>query len=91
MTQDKLLSAKAALPENYLRAKRALRNCAKDFSPINYFAAIMALEAAWTDDQVKSLPDAAVQFATYSKIADDNELMRLAARVEVARREWSLR
>lgn len=85
MTMSKTASL---LPGNYVDAKRALRRCIKHFSPSNYAAARLLLEAVLIDDQCEALSTDLEKLKAYSKIADDNGLMRLAGRLDAIHRAW---
>jgi citrate lyase beta subunit len=78
----------AAFPPNYLRAKRALRACVRDFSPASFVTAMLALSEAWDHDDAETIVDANVRLAVYCKIAGDTELTRLAARASQLHRKW---
>jgi hypothetical protein len=88
MNEAEALAARPSLPDNYIAAKRALRRCAKDFTPENFVVATAALEAALDDDQCASIASDVVRLATYNKIANDGELERLANKISQKRREW---
>jgi hypothetical protein len=76
------------LPERYASAKRALRLCARDFTPANYAAASIALQQLWADDPCEAIADDQARFAAYCKISNDGELERLALRISEKHRTW---
>ena len=80
--------AKARLPDSYLKARAALRICARNFTPERYAKAVVALGDAWRTDEVATWPDEMAQLATYARLCDDDELRRLAGRVERKRAAW---
>src|SRR2546423_13756117 len=80
--------AKVPLPENYEAAKVALRRCAKHFTPERFAVAMAALETVLEHDECEAITSGAVRVATYCKIANDNELERLAYRVTLQHRKW---
>ena len=49
--------ANARMPESYRRALKALRRCARKFTPQLYAEAVVALGDAWVADEVESWPD----------------------------------
>lgn len=73
--------ANARLPANYIKAKAALRTCARQFTPERYAKAVVALGDAW--------PDQMAQLATYARLCDD-ELRRLAGQIERKRQAWKV-
>ncbi|MDR3484630.1 MAG: hypothetical protein P4M05_06940 [Bradyrhizobium sp.] len=80
--------ATARLPDGYLRARAALRTCARKFTPENFAKAAVALVDAEKVDEVAAWPDEMEQLATYARLCDDDELRRLADRVERKRTAW---
>jgi hypothetical protein len=78
----------AALPKGYIEAKKALRACAKQFTPERYAKAVVALgdAQAFEEDVAGSDRD---QLATYTRIADDREFERLVKAVMRKRRAWT--
>jgi hypothetical protein len=82
--------AKARLPDSYLKARAALRACARNFTPERYAKAVVALGDAWRTDEVATWPDEMAQLATYARLCDDDELRHLADRVERKRSAWKV-
>jgi hypothetical protein len=80
--------ANARLPESYLKARAALRACARKFTPERYAKAVVALGDALKEDEVATWPDEMAQLATYARHCDDDELRRLSNRVERKRAAW---
>ena len=79
---------KARLPDNYSAAKAALRRCARHFSPFTYMEAVVAVDACFRTDECASWPQDEHTIASYARMADDNEFMRLTVRVATLRRKW---
>ena len=82
--------ANARFPQSYLKARAALRICARNFTPERYAKAVVALGDAWRTDEVATWPDEMAQLATYARLCDDDELRRLAGRVERKRAAWKV-
>ena len=80
--------ANARLPDSYLKARAALRACARRFTPENYAKYVVALVDAEKVDEVAAWPDEMAQLATYARLCDDDELRHLGARVERKRAAW---
>jgi len=78
----------AALPKSYIEAKKALRACARQFTPERYAKAVVALYEAYNFDEVSTEPDQRKQLATYAKLCDDDELIRLSRLIERKREAW---
>ena len=61
--------ANARLPDSYLmRARAALRTCARKFTPERYAKAVVALGDALKADEVATWPDEMAQLATYARL-----------------------
>lgn len=73
----------AKLSNGYKAALRALRSCARSYSPERYAAAMASLQFVIENDEVEGVPNSVDAFFDYSKIAGDNTLMRLSAKVDV--------
>jgi len=66
--------AQARLPQIYIKARTALRSCARQFTPERYAKAAVALGDAFNfEEEVSTWPEMD-QLATYAKLSDDDEL-----------------
>lgn len=72
----------AKLSNGYKAALKALRSCARSYSPERYAAAMAALQFVIENDEVESVPNSVDAFFDYNKIAKDKALMRLSAKVD---------
>lgn len=79
---------RAPLPETYVAALDALRACCKHFTLERYATAALALERCWHEDETGTWPVSESTMATNMRMAADNTLMRLAARVDGLRMDW---
>lgn len=80
--------AQARLPQTYIKARAVLRTCARQFTPERYAKAVIALgDALSFEGEISTWPERD-QLATYTKLADDDELRRLANRIERKRAAW---
>lgn len=73
----------AKFSDGYEAALKALRACARSYSPARYEAAMVALQFVIDNDEVESVPNSVDALFDYSKIAGDSALMRLSAKVDV--------
>lgn len=80
----------ARLPDSYLKARSALRTCARKFTPERYAKTVVALGDALKEDEVAGWPDKTQQLSTYARLSDDDELRRLADLVERKRVAWKI-
>lgn len=82
------MSKTSRLPATYLAARNALRACDRHFTPEAYSLAAIALAGCLASDEVTTWPQDTAALDAYCRMARDNELMRLAARVEKKRADW---
>ncbi|MBB6013508.1 hypothetical protein HNR59_002897 [Aquamicrobium lusatiense] len=74
-------SRPAEFTEGYKAALKALRACARAYSPARYHAAVSAVRFISQHDEIESVPNIADQLADYDKVACDETLMRLCSKV----------
>lgn len=67
--------------DGYKEATRALRVCARAYSPARYAVAVAAVQHVAENDEVEAMENDADKVFAYLKVSSDNMLQRLAAKV----------
>lgn len=67
--------------DGYKTAIKALRACARAYSPARYAAASAALQYVAENDEIEAIENDVDKLFAYGKVASDNTLQRLAAKV----------
>lgn len=81
----------AAFTSGYDAALKALRRCSREYSLGKYIDAMAALQYIVDNDEIEAVANKADALSDYCKVASDNTLMRLAAKVDALHKAASSR